>query len=225
MGHLEKQLHVMGTYVNSYPHYELNITATTQFSTLKDFSFLFVLNLEEDFNVFTSSDVNNKNILFISAAVEGSSMNVDIKTPFQHIKLNVTLDYTVIANDSRKYNIGGTWEWGETQKTLRGEFIHQKNGLQFNLEVTPDPLEPLEGSYLSVDHATPSHISGPMNNEVIVNTSLAISSDPGFVHFSVGSGQDNQLVDIRGDLEDLFSARFYVQPQIFTYVMTYLYSY
>merc|ERR1712121_253895 len=81
----------------------------------------------------------------------------------------------------------------------------------------------LEGTYQPIDHGFQTRLKGTRNNEEVVNASLAVDTYPGFVHFSAGPRQDNQMVKVHVGLEDILSAEFYVQPQIFTYVMGHLY--
>jgi len=102
-------------------------------------------------------------------------------------------------------------------------FFIEDNGTTKNFSASIPNYFLLEGTYQPTEEGFQTRLKGTRNNEEVVNASLAVDTYPGFVHFTAGPGRDTQMVEVRVGLEDILNAEFYVQPQIFTHMMGYLY--
>jgi len=94
---------------------------------------------------------------------------------------------------------------------------YEDNGATKTVRISSPNLMLLEGTFQSMESGYKTGIKGSRMNKEFLNSSLVVDRDPGYIQFSAGPRQDNQLVNIRADMSDLLSARLYVQPQIVNY--------
>merc|ERR1719187_1865783 len=106
------------------------------------------------------------------------------------------------------------------EKKFAGHYIakYEDSGVTKKVTVASPNQFLLEGTYQPLEDGFKTGLKGTQNNKEILNSSLVVDNNPGFVHFSAGPRQDNQLVNVRGDMTDLLSAKVYVQPQIVNYI-------
>jgi len=106
------------------------------------------------------------------------------------------------------------------ENKFSGHYIakYEDNGITKKVTITSPNQFLLESSYQPLEDGFKTGLKGSMKNKEVVNSSLVVDNNPGFVHFSAGPRQDNQLINVRGDMGDLLSAKLYIQPQIVHYI-------
>merc|ERR1719228_213752 len=111
------------------------------------------------------------------------------------------------------------------EKKFAGHYIakYEDTGVTKKLALSSPNQSLIEGSFQPLEDGFKTGLKASMNNKEVINSSFVLDNNPGFVHFSAGPRQDNQLINIRGDMEDLLSAKVYVQPQIVNYIYSLAY--